>query len=495
MSKKFLLPLLIIFLGTFLRFYRIDQRFVFTFDEEYQSTLAQTIVKDFHIIWIGVSAANLGFYLGPLWTYFTALWQYLSHGDPLITAYVAASIGVLTIIMVYLTGKSLFSRKTALIASLLYATLPLYVFYDQKYWNPSLMPILSLTILLSLSKRWWPLFFLSYGLVFHTHLSLFPAIVPAAYLIFTNTKTVLSKRFFVGIGIFIVMLSPLIVFDYVHKYSNISTPLRIHEITQNPSTRISPAYKLESLFGVLSRLVYLAPGKETADEVLFACSQTPKLIKFPVDSFSTWTQPSTIISAVVFSGLAYFFTRKTTWTNPKSKLLSILVLSIGTSYILFPGNAFEYYLLSIFPLVLFIPGILTQDSSAKVKRFLYIAVTALSIIGIITVVSDKDSFGVSTKKRLIIQVMNSIKNQPYILEEKGGCHRWSSWRYLFSVYGQPPQVSSVDRQLGWLYPDQINKDKPVYKVIVTETRYPIDFNIKGSEMIKEGGFAAYVSRN
>src|SRR3989344_5462278 len=141
---------LIIVLSAFLRFHNLPQLFIVSIDEEYQATLAQTIVQHFHIIWIGVSAANLDFYLGPFWTYFTALWLFLSKGDPLITGYISSVIGVLTTILVFIVGLRLFNPRVGLIASLLYACLPLMVYFDQKYWNPSPVPFLSLLIVLAI---------------------------------------------------------------------------------------------------------------------------------------------------------------------------------------------------------------------------------------------------------------------------------------------------------------------------------------------------------
>ena len=134
--------LLILFIAAFLRFYNLSETFVFAGDEEHQAILAQSIVKDFHIIWVGVNAGHLGFYLGPYWAYFTSLWLALSNGDPLITGYIASSIGVLTTLLTILVGSILFSKRVGLLSGLLYATLPLMVFFDQKYWNPTLIPAL-----------------------------------------------------------------------------------------------------------------------------------------------------------------------------------------------------------------------------------------------------------------------------------------------------------------------------------------------------------------
>src|SRR3989338_10369922 len=94
--KIFFLLLLIIFLTAFLRFHNLEKIYVFNFDEEYQATYAWTLVKDFHPIWIGLAAAALEFYIGPYTVYLTAILLAFSKGDPIITAYFAAFLGVAT---------------------------------------------------------------------------------------------------------------------------------------------------------------------------------------------------------------------------------------------------------------------------------------------------------------------------------------------------------------------------------------------------------------
>ncbi len=176
---------LIILLSAFLRFHNLPNLFVFGGDEEHHVLLANTIVENFHIIWVGANVAHLGFYHGPFFTYFTSLWMFFSQ-DPLILAYVAAVLGVITTAAVIFVGYKLFNTTVGLIAGLLYATLPLMVFYDQRYWNPSITPLLMLGMIFSIYQAksnpgWLILFAISYGLVFHTHFSLIPMPLIAGY--------------------------------------------------------------------------------------------------------------------------------------------------------------------------------------------------------------------------------------------------------------------------------------------------------------------------
>src|SRR3989344_1724552 len=125
--RVLLIVLILISLSLFLRFYRLSEVYIFGFDEEYQATYAWSLVKDLHPIWIGVSASYLDFYMGPYFTYFTAFWLWISGGDPLLSAYVAAAVGVISCLMVFFVGWKFFNLTTGIIAALLYGGLPLIV--------------------------------------------------------------------------------------------------------------------------------------------------------------------------------------------------------------------------------------------------------------------------------------------------------------------------------------------------------------------------------
>src|SRR3989344_6365810 len=78
------------FLIAILRLYKVAEFFTFNFDEEYQASLAWEQVKNFHPIWIGVSASNVGYYLGPGFTYLNAFLFKISNGDPISLAWFSA---------------------------------------------------------------------------------------------------------------------------------------------------------------------------------------------------------------------------------------------------------------------------------------------------------------------------------------------------------------------------------------------------------------------
>lgn len=500
LSKFNLGIFLTVLLALILRFYNLSDNFVFAGDEERQTILAQSIVKDFHIIWIGVNAAHLGFYLGPYWTYFTSFWLWLSKGDPLITGYVSSSIGVLTTSVVILVGSTVFNKRTGILAGLLYATLPLIIYYDQRYWNPSPVPLLTLLLFLSLYKlkvdqKMAILFSLSYGLIFHTHLSLFPILFVAIFWIIREKIKLSKKIMFLSLFSFLIMVAPLVAFDYFHKGSNITTPLRFNEITSSEVNKINPLHHSGALFQTLGRIWYLKPTTNNSDEIIAQCAPSSRTnTKKELAIYSKRFNPPFYLSLLGSGILISFFINRQIMGKNTNLLLSLFLLSIIISFLLFPGPSFEYYLLGIFPLLLFLPGIFI-DYFKRFSTVGFFIIFIISALGIFTVFTNKNGFGLENKKNLVQQVLTVIEDEPFELKQTGICHTYEGWRYLFVLNGKMPERSESDEGLGWLYSEEITTKPTKFTVIMSESRVPPQFATNPATTISSGGFTAYIFKN
>lgn len=91
--------------------------------------------------------------------------------------------------------------------------------------------------------------------------------------------------------------------------------------------------------------------------------------------------------------------------------------------------------------------------------------------------------------------MDVVGNEPFSIDGRGICHDYEGWRYLFKVYGRVPGQSYTDKNLGWLYPDEISKTEPKFTVILSEDRIPLKEDLPGNLSIKEGGYRAYIIKN
>lgn len=135
---------------------------------------------------------------------------------------------------------------------------------------------------------------------------------------------------------------------------------------------------------------------------------------------------------------------------------------------------------------------LADSIKGILKYFILTLILILTFLGIYTVLTAKDDFGLANKKKLITKVMTVVGNKPYKLVEEGMCHRFEGWRYLFSEYGAKPERSSVDENLGWLYPADITENPIEYEVVMSEKRVPTKLDITSAKIISQGGFNAYI---
>lgn len=471
---KWLIVAGILGVAAFLRYYNLAENFVFTGDEEHQVTLAMTIVRDFHPIWIGVNAGHLGFYLGPYWTYFTAGWLWLSGGEPLITAYVAAVIGVITTGAIVYAGWSLFNSRVGIVAGLLYSTLPLLVYFGQKYWNPSLTPLLTIVLLISFSKltknNWWLVVAaVCIGAIFHTHLSLIPLILIGGYVLIRG-KIKDKKAIGVSLLALILMLLPLIIFDYNHNWSNILTPFRFGEISEDATNKIDPLYHGKALLNSLGRIWFLDPNGDNGDEVLFGCGTVWKKGLDPrvdVVSQQTRANPLVILGSVILIG--GFLVNKKTWQSRNSQLVALFILAIGGFFLVFPGGSYEYYLFGLFPMILLIPGIL-MDYYPKLRSVIWALVIIIGVLGINTVLTNNPQFGYSAKKKLVGKIVSQIGDKSIEVKQQGLCHYYEGWRYLFLNAGNRPIKADSDQGLGWLYSNEIRETPSQVIVVMDEGR-------------------------
>lgn len=497
-KKELFTFLLILFLGTFLRFWRVQDLFVFSGDEEHQMSLAYSIVKNFHIEWVGVSSADTGFYLGPFWIYFGSLWLFISNGNPLILSYIAAGLGVVTLLVLYVTGRVMFGERVAAVGTLLYSSLPLLVFYDKKFWNPALTSLTSVSLLLSLyltkfSKYWWLVVFSLCGFILHVHLSLIPLILIAFFYFSTQFRKVGIKLLLLAIFLFLLIISPILGFDYFTKGENIKTPARVfNQVSQRPS-RFEPLNHIRLLTVSLGRLWYVAPGLEAPDQVLHICN--PNYVTSGNHTFRITTDFSIApgflgLASIIL--LAWFFVRKKTWVTRERKMLALFVGTIVFSYIFLPNIGLEYYLLGVFPLVLFVLALLLGDLPKKFRDLFVVGVIVVCSLGVFSVLTSKGNFGLSLKRELISEVSKYVGDRTYEVNAHGLCHKYEGWRFLFRAYGKPPEKSFTDETLGWIYPTEIKEGPVDYLVEIYEDRIVKPQKAGFEKAISRGGYTAYI---
>ncbi len=499
-NRILIISVIIFGLSLLIRTNNLKNALIFVGDQEYQATYAMTIVKDFHPIWIGVSAAHTGFYLGPLFTYFTAFWLFFSRGDPLITGYVAAFIGSVVSLLIYIFIYDISkNHSVALISSIVYTFSPLIIFYDRVYWNPTPLPFLSICLLYFLykalkgNKVFWFLFSIAFALILHTHLSILPLGFLGLFHAIKNRKAIGFKYLLLSIIGFLVLYSPLMIFDINHNWSNLKTPFRYKQIVDESTSRINLNYHINSLVETLGRFWFLNIGMNESDEVLFDCGQkTVYGRSSDILKYSDRTHPPWYMSLPVILLIFLFIVNKKTYTDPGRNIILQFFSIIIISFLLFPGGAYEFYLLGAFPLLAAMIGYSTDMKDKRMKVIICILLGIISVRGIYVVIKAKTDYGLKAKKDLISKTVSVLKDGSFQIFQSGRCHSFEGFRYLYKIYGRVPFRSSSDINFGWLYPNEITQGPVDFKVIIHERRIPYKSTEDPYSRVDEGGFTSLI---
>ena len=491
---------LILLLSLILRLYKAEELFIFSGDEEHQLSLAYSVYNDFHLEWVGVSSADTGFYLGPFWIYFSALWLFLGKGSLMFIPYIPPIIGTLTTSAIFITARKMFKQKVALMSSFLYAVLPLTVFYDKKFWNPTPTSLSTILLLLFLfltkrAKTWWIAVFAVFGFAFHVHLSVLPFGIIIAYLFLKDFRRINLKIKALSVSLFLLLISSILAFDFFTKGTNTKTPQRlIQQIKERPD-RFQPIDHIQNLTRSLSRLWYIPPNSEISDQLLHSCN--PNLTTSVIGGGEATSYENSNIIFVIIPVISFFwlFSRKENFKKFSVKLLMSFIAISVISYIFLPNIALEYYLFTFFPISLIALSYFWSKQKGFCKIILNVFIILTAILAIFSDLTVKSEFGFKNKALLVKEVSSYLQNEKYELSGFGLCHRHEGWRLLSGIYGKLPERSDVDKTLGWIYKDEIT-DLPVdYGVVYAESRagYAPKHNLV--KKFTSGGLDAYVYKN
>ncbi len=237
--------IVILLLGAFFRLWKIDQYLPFLGDEGRDVRVVYRFLTQFDLMFIGPRTSIGDMYLGPLYYYFISPWLLLFRFSPVGPAVSVAILGTATVAFIWYVAREWFGRIGAVAAALLYAVSPAVVGLSKHSWNPNIMPFFALLSIWSIWKVWkgkqyWWLVVLgiSYAFVLQSHylgLLLAPAILILGTLSWwgarqtanTRLRTQDGKRFLLytlfGLAFFVLLMSPLVIFDSKHGWHNLSS--------------------------------------------------------------------------------------------------------------------------------------------------------------------------------------------------------------------------------------------------------------------------------
>lgn len=232
LSKVTIFIFAILCIAGFLRFYKVGEFLPFFGDIAWFYLSAQQMVYTGIIPFIGIASSHPWIHQGAYWTYLLAPALVLGNFSPLSGGYLAGGIGVLTVLILYLCVKQMFSTKIAIFTTAFFATSPLVVISSRMPYHTGPIALFVILYIYSLYKwiqgnsYYFPLslFFLLVLYNFELATAVFGSVIVIIILFgFYKKKLWLKKIFTLKILLLsliaiLIPLLPMLLYDIFHGF-------------------------------------------------------------------------------------------------------------------------------------------------------------------------------------------------------------------------------------------------------------------------------------
>ncbi|MDE2025666.1 MAG: glycosyltransferase family 39 protein [Patescibacteria group bacterium] len=210
--------LFILFLFT--RTYLLVDRSGFGWDQTTIAWAVKHLLVDHQIQLIGMPAKlNTGFYIGPLYYYYAAIFFWATNLDPIASPFITVSTAIINFFVLFFVIKKLFNASVALVAAGILTFSAFLVASDHSQWPVTFIPAISILIFYALYRaitkdaKYLLLLGFFIGLSFHIH---FTAVFFPMYTLLALPLLKRSKQTLIYIpgaaGIMLMFLIPNIIF-------------------------------------------------------------------------------------------------------------------------------------------------------------------------------------------------------------------------------------------------------------------------------------------
>ncbi len=482
--------ILIFFAACYLRLYNIPDTVQFLGDQGRDALIVSRIFTEGDLAFIGPVTSVGNVYLGPAYYYFMLPFLWLSYPSPLGPVYAVAALSIFTTACMYLFGKHMFGKRTALIATALFAFSSTVVTYARFSWNPNPAPFVSLFVLYATWRsfndaRWLIGVIAGLSLLVQLHyltLLLFPAIgLIWLYQLWqlhqATKKNVMEvlKPTAIGIIIFAASLVPLLLFDMKHDWLN------------------SRAF-YEMFFGNSELNV---DDASLGSKLLSALTETHGrsmhiLFEITIGKFRM------LNSALLigFLGGMWYLVRSDHKHQLGLRILLIIFITsvIGISF--YQHSVFDHYIAYLFPVTMYLLAIainelLTIKYIGPVAAFAF----AFYFVGFNLRTYPLDSLGwtMSDMQKTTMTILERIDdNEKYnlVLLSPTGDIEALSYRYFLHASDKPPLRTEERLEAETLFiidedrTLQKSTDSPVYEIVVFPNKEPDEiYEIQGGPRI------------
>lgn len=434
---------LILLVSLFLNTYKINEFMTFIGDQGWFYLSARDMLVNGQFPLVGIASSHPWLHQGPFWTYLLTLPLWIFNFNPVSGAYLTAILGLLSIIGIYIVGSTLFSKKIGIIASLLYSTSPLVVFYMRFPYHTSPIPLFVVALIIPLYKiiqgkiNYFPLvaFLLSilYNFEIATVILWGVPICIFFYKLFKDKK-IFKRPFHKNIltlsliGVTVPLL-PIILYDVRNGF-----PQTVKFVAWG-------FYRMISLFGYNPQQV-------------FSINKIYSMFNFLFDNFIKLIFPLSFFVSMIGAMILIFwviYTLLNKNVRSSSFVLVCLLFFIPLFLIILNQTPSDAYLPMLFPVIILLFSVFL-DFLIKIKKIFILIIVFLVIFNINYMLTnnfgfDKNSRLFTLDKRIFAskQILNIAANKDYNLRGKGPGSEFESftmnYEYLTWWLGRGPKKS------------------------------------------------------
>lgn len=221
-SRKNLMIFFILILAAFLRFFRIEENFIFSGEVGHNFLAIKNAISSSQLPLLGPPTSHSWLSFGPLFYWIFGPFLWLAKFNPLAGAYFGASVGVLVVLANYLVVRKIFGQSVALFSSFLIVISPLWLQFTREARFFSLVLPFVYLLLWALVKKKFFLLGLAFGTMLNFHYTPLIFIPVILSLILTKNLKVGKNQIIGSLVGFSIPSLPILIYDLGHRFEMVS---------------------------------------------------------------------------------------------------------------------------------------------------------------------------------------------------------------------------------------------------------------------------------
>ncbi len=446
-NKFTLLLFFSLLLAYVLRVSNIANGMPFIGDQGWFYLSARDLILEGKIPLVGITSSHIWLHQGPLWTYMLAPVLFLFGFNPVSGAFITIFFGVLSAFLIYKLGSEMFSKNAGLIASLLYASSPLIVFFDRIPFDPGPIPFFTLLYFYSIfkwlkgEKKFFPVIFLLVAILYNLELATFTLVFPLLIIFFYGFFTkkdwllkILKKDTLLwSLVLFLIPMIPVIIYDFSHGFNQ---------------TIIFLGWTIYKPFSALIKHSFGNSFSSLSTTIFFLFESVRKILLIN----------NQIASILIFLTGSFILINKIRLKRDTASAILVLISFFSLGGILINQTSSDAYLPIIFPFIILTAAIFFDYFIKVFKPTALILVGVILLNSLATLSSDKINY-FAERMMVTNKIIKLAQGQNYNLVGKGEGSQYESFtmNYEYLLWWKKNPVSKKNEKLKIVIYEKDNK--------------------------------------